>query len=118
MPSDKPRRRLRDILDNIARIERFTAGLDFPAFEADEQALFASLHALLILSEAARKLGAEAETLMPDQPWADIRALGNVLRHEYDGVDPRIIWRVIDSGDLASLRHAVATALTRIGDGR
>lgn len=103
MPSDKPLRRLRDIVDNITRIERFTAGLDFAAFEADEQALFASLHAPLILSEAARRLGTEIEAMMPDQPRADIHAIGNVLRHEYDGVDPRIIWRVIESGDLLSL---------------
>jgi uncharacterized protein with HEPN domain len=115
LSSEKPFRRLRDILDNIARIERFTAGLDFARFTAHEQALFASLHALLILGEAARRLGVEAEDLVPGQPWADIRAIGNVLRHEYDGVDPRIIWRVIDSGDLASLKQAVAGALVRLG---
>src|SRR5258708_33692299 len=85
LPSDKPLGRLEDILDNIARIEQFTAGMDFADFEANEMALYASLHALLIVSEAARKLGDEAATLVPGQPWGDIRAIGNVLRHEYDG---------------------------------
>ena len=56
VPSEKPLGRLEDILDNIVRIERFTAGLDFTAFAANEQAFYATLHALLIVSEAARKL--------------------------------------------------------------
>lgn len=51
---------------------------------------------------------------MPDQPWADIRAIGNVPRHEYDGVDPRIIWRVIESGDLVSLKRAAAATMQRL----
>lgn len=113
MPSERPLQRLQDILDNAERIERFTAGLDFEAFQANELAVFASLHALLIVSEAARKFGDEAAMLVPDQPWADIRSIGNVIRHEYDGVDPDIVWRVIRSGDLASLKQAVAEALAR-----
>ena len=64
MPSEKPLRRLEDILANIARIERFTAGMDQAAFGADDRAVYASLHALLIISEAARKLGAEASRLV------------------------------------------------------
>jgi len=111
LPSEKPLRRLRDILDNVARIERFTADMDFDAFQANEQAVFASLHALLIISEAARKLGDQAEVLVPGQPWAGIRSLGNVLRHEYDRVNPEVVWRVIRNGDLAALKRAVSEAL-------
>jgi uncharacterized protein with HEPN domain len=65
VPSEKPLGRLENIRDNIARIERFTAGMDFAAFDANEQTLYASLHALLIISEAARKLGDQANTLVP-----------------------------------------------------
>ena len=114
MPFEKPLRRLEDILSHIARIEQFTAGMDFEAFLANEQAVYASLHALLIVSEAARRLGAEAAVLVPGQPWADIRALGNVLRHEYDGIDPGIVWRIIASGDLASLKEATGEAVERL----
>ena len=113
MPSERPLQRLQDILDNIERIERFTADKDFDHFARDEQALYASLYALLVISEAARKLGNQAETLVPGQPWADIRSIGNVLRHYYDGVDPEAIWRVISTGDLASLKKAVGAAVAR-----
>jgi uncharacterized protein with HEPN domain len=108
-------RRLQDILDQIALIETFTSGLSFEQFSANTQTVYASLHALLILSEAATKLGPEAPLLVPGQPWQAIRGIGNVLRHEYDGVDPNTVWRIIDSGDLASLKKAVRTAISRDG---
>lgn len=63
MPSSDPIRRFEDILDNIERIERFTRGMDFAAFSANDQAIYAVKHALLILSEAASKLGEEADQL-------------------------------------------------------
>jgi uncharacterized protein with HEPN domain len=114
LPSEKPLRRLEDILENIARIEQFTAGMQFEAFAANIQAVYASLHALLIISEAARKLGVVAEDLVPSQPWSEIRGIGNVLRHEYDGVDPDTVWRIIASGDLAALKDAVVAAVVRL----
>ena len=54
-----------------------------------------------------------AESLAPGQPWADIRAVGNVLRHEYDNVDPAVIWQIV-AHDLRSLRQAVEAALRRL----
>jgi len=92
--------------------------MEFEGFVANIQAVYASLHALLIISEAAKKLGAAAENLIPSQPWPDIRGIGNVLRHEYDGVDPRTVWRIIASGDLASLKEAVSTAVARLRTGQ
>ncbi len=80
MPSRDPARRFEDILDSIARIERFTQGMDLAALAANEQTVYAVNHALLVLSEAAAKLGEQAQLLCPEAPWADIRGLGNRLR--------------------------------------
>jgi uncharacterized protein with HEPN domain len=113
LPSDKRIRWFEDILDNIARIQRFTAGMDHAAFSANEQTFFAVLHALLIISEAARRLGIDAEGLAPDQPWRDIRGLGNILRHEYGGVDPGAIWRIV-ADDLPTLKRATEGALAEL----
>jgi len=68
LPSEKPARRFRDILENIKRIERFTAAMDLAAFVAQEHMVYAVLYALLVISEAARKLGEQAERLASDQP--------------------------------------------------
>ena len=58
MPSEKPLHRLEDILENIARIEQFTAGVNFDDFAANDQAVYASLYALLIVSKAAGRASA------------------------------------------------------------
>jgi uncharacterized protein with HEPN domain len=110
LSSEKQVRWFEDILENISRIERFTSGLDLATLGEQEQTFFAVLHALLIISESARRLGTEAEILAPGPPWRAIRDLGNVLRHAYDGVDPAVIRRIVRD-DLGSLRQAVERAL-------
>ena len=65
------------------------------------------------ISEAASKLKGPIESIIPDQPWAQIRAVGNILRHEYDRVDPIFIWRIVDE-DLEPLKAAIQTALERL----
>jgi len=53
VPSSDPVQRFEDILENIARIEGFTAGMDLEAFTQNTQALYAVKYALLTISEAA-----------------------------------------------------------------
>lgn len=69
MPSSNPAQRFHDIFDNIARIERFTAGLGLQSFSENEQKIFAVQHALLIISEAAAKLGRLAPEFCPEIDW-------------------------------------------------
>jgi uncharacterized protein with HEPN domain len=85
-------------------------------FIADRKTLDATQHCLLRISEAANKLGDLAEQLAPDQPWADIRGLGNRLRHEYDRIEPVIIWKTVVV-DLPPLRRACEDAIKRIQEG-
>jgi uncharacterized protein with HEPN domain len=79
----------------------------------DERTLFACQYALLIVSEAAKRLGDDAERLCPGQPWRDIRGIGNHLRHAYDSLDAMLIWKVYQD-DLPSLKAAVSNALHSI----
>ncbi len=52
-------RSLRDILDAIAMIERFTEHMSFEAFREDPKTIAAVERKLLIISEAAIRLGDE-----------------------------------------------------------
>jgi uncharacterized protein with HEPN domain len=115
LPSEHPARCFADIIDNIERIEQFTAGMDFAAFVAQGPVVYAVQYTLLIISEAARRLGPNAEALAADQPWADIRGIGNILRHQYDEVDPEIIWSVVQR-DLGALKGAAQRALLAVAD--
>lgn len=86
MPSDKPARRLEDIVENVQAILRYTAGMDETTFREDQKTYDAVERCLERISEAAAKLGDQAPVLVPGQPWQEIRALGNRLRHEYDAI--------------------------------
>jgi uncharacterized protein with HEPN domain len=96
VPSNDLVQRFSDIIENIERIERFTAGLDLHSFAANEQVVLAVKYALRIISEAATKLGDVAADLCPDIPWREIRGLGNRLRHDYDSIDIVCIWLLIE----------------------
>jgi uncharacterized protein with HEPN domain len=63
----------------------------------------------LRISEAAVNLQNQIDALVPGQPWDKIRSLGNVLRHGYDEIDLRVIWRIARN-DLPSLRAACERA--------
>ena len=58
--------------------------MDRAGFDADRRTRDAVERCLERLSEAAAKLGAQAEELAPGPPWQAVRSFGNVLRHAYD----------------------------------
>ena len=80
LPSEKPARRLRDILENADAIARYTEGVDLDAFTADAKTRDAVERCPERISEAARKLGEQAPRLVGDQPWPQITALGQMCQ--------------------------------------
>jgi uncharacterized protein with HEPN domain len=110
VPSNDPARRFTDIIENIERIQRFTAGMDRHGFADNEQTVLAVKYSLLIISEAAAKLGDLAADLCPDIPWREIRGLGNRLRHDYETIDIVRIWLLLER-DLPPLSSSCRNAL-------
>ena len=116
MPSDKPARRLQDIIENAKAILRYTAGMDLAAFRGDRRTCDAVERCLERISEAAVKLGDLAPILVPDQPWQSVRALGNRLRHEYDTIREDRLWDIVQTS-LGTLCSACENALARLEKG-
>ena len=110
---DTPAKLLEDILTDIAKIERFMQGVDYAAFEQDDQVAYAVKYALLRISEAAHRLKDVAAELCPDVPWRDIRGIGNRLRHAYDTIDIGLIWMVVEK-NLSPLKASVQDALQKL----
>ncbi len=77
MPSSDPIQRFQDILENIDRIEQYTAGMDFAAFRDDGKTWDAVERCLERICEASKKLDQVAEDLCPGIPWPRLRGLGN-----------------------------------------
>jgi uncharacterized protein with HEPN domain len=113
LPSKNPVQRFEDILDNVRLIKDYTRGGSYDSYLADRKTRDAVERCLTRISEAASKLESSAEALIPDQPWSEIRGIGNIIRHEYDSIDPLIIWNIV-SRELDNLRTAVEAALEKL----
>ena len=110
MPSGDPVQRFSDIIENIGAIELFTAGMDLRGFALADQTIRAVKYSLLVISEAATKLGDLAAELCPSVPWREIRGLGNRLRHDYESINVVRVWLLIER-DLPPLKAACQNAL-------
>ncbi|MBL2912045.1 DUF86 domain-containing protein, partial [Klebsiella pneumoniae] len=73
-----PKERLRDILEAIARIERY-ASRGREAFEHDELIQVWIFHHIQIIGEAAANLGRDFHEAHQEVPWPQIVAMRNVL---------------------------------------
>lgn len=89
---------LQDILDTIAEIENFTAGIEFEAFQANREKILAVVKLIEILGEAVKKIPDEVRNRYPEIPWKSIAGMRDILVHEYWGIDVNVIWATIQEG--------------------
>lgn len=69
---------------------------------------------LSIISEASRFIPEEMKARQSSVPWAQVAAIGNVLRHEYGHVEDIIVWNIATER-LESLKHAVESLIAEMG---
>jgi uncharacterized protein with HEPN domain len=101
-----------DIVEAIERIRAKTEGVSLAAFEADWERRWLVERGAEIVSEASRRLPTDLKDRHPEIPWKRIAGIGNVLRHDYDVVSPRILWNVARS-DLAPLEAVCRVELAQ-----
>lgn len=102
---------LQEILEAIAIAhESVTQVEDFSEFAASKINRAATERAIEIISEAVRHLPDDLLARHPDLPWAQIKAIGNKVRHEYHRLEPKVIWDVVVY-DLEALELVVRTEL-------
>jgi uncharacterized protein with HEPN domain len=104
---------LRDIVDNIARIESYVVGMSRDSLANDVRTQDAVERCLERICEAVSRLGRMAAVLLPGHPSAAIRGMGNRLRHAYDRIDLGLIWDTIAT-DLPSLKADAERALASL----
>jgi uncharacterized protein with HEPN domain len=86
--------RLRDILESIDAVAEMTAGVDLAAYRRDLKLRRAVERCVEIVSEASRRLPDDLKAEYSEQPWPEIAAIGNLLRHSYERVDDLIMWKI------------------------
>lgn len=107
---------LADIAEHIDLAMGFSSGLNLDAFRGDIRTQYAVTRCLEIISEASRRLPEEAKARHPQIPWRDVAGAGNIYRHDYEDVAPRLIWETVQLA-LPSLRAAITEEIERLGDG-
>ncbi|WFS01516.1 DUF86 domain-containing protein [Rhizobium tumorigenes] len=95
-----------DIIRMIDFIEETVAGRSREKVMMDLLTELGLQRAIEIVSEASRHIPEELKRLTPEIEWQAIRAIGNILRHEYHRIADEIIWDTI-IGDVAGLRSAI-----------
>jgi uncharacterized protein with HEPN domain len=104
---------LDDIRSAVQGIENATAGKSLQDYQNDWLLRHALQRAIEIISEASRAPPEEIKALRPEIPWPQVKAIGNVLRHEYHGLSDNILWGVI-SDEIPRLRIAIDDLSTRL----
>jgi uncharacterized protein with HEPN domain len=102
-----------DIIENAERIESYLAGMDRSTFASNGLVRDAIERCLERVCEAAHRLGDRGAELMPDQPWGDVRGMGNRLRHAYDRISLDVLWNAVHH-DLPGLAADARRALAQL----
>lgn len=105
--------RLQHMWDAIAKILKFTDGISYEQFVADDRNCAAVAHYFTVLGEAANRVTAEFRANHSEVPWTHVVGLRNVVVHEYFDVDYSVMWDTIqhDLKPLLALLKPIVDAL-------
>lgn len=87
---------LEDMREYASAAREFSDGLTRASLGQDRMRLFAILHAIEVLGEAAGRVPGEVRARHAHVPWTAIVGMRNRLIHGYDAVDLDLLWLVVD----------------------
>lgn len=99
--------RLDDILQAIARIRTYVAGVTLEKFQSDTMLSDAVSLNVLVIGESIGRLPEPLKEQLAALPWKSMVALRNLVAHGYPELDGRIVW------DVATTRLNALEAVVR-----
>jgi uncharacterized protein with HEPN domain len=97
---------LTEIMEAIALIERYIAGLSEADFCASDKGVDATAMNLIVIGEAERRLQPALLTREPAIPWPRIVSVRNRIAHGYASVQRPVVWSIA-TRELPELRAAI-----------
>jgi len=88
---------LKEILDEINKIVKFTENVAYETFIVDEMRYYAVIRCLEVIGEAVRQLPEDFKKKYSEIEWRKIVDLRNILIHQYFGIESEIIWDIVKS---------------------
>lgn len=88
---------LADILVACEKVLRYTDGMEFEQFVADDRTFDAVIRNLQIIGEAVKNIPVDIRDRNPEIEWRKIAGLRDILAHTYFQIDDEIIWDIIQN---------------------
>jgi uncharacterized protein with HEPN domain len=93
MPPERDAATLLDLVNAARLVIHFVQGMDHEAFQADAKTQSATIHQLLVIGEATKRLSDNFKEGHPSIPWRDMARMRDKMIHHYEGVDLAEVWR-------------------------
>lgn len=97
---------------SMANLLNITRRLGRDRFDREADVRDATTYRLQTLAESTQRLSDEFKDAHPGIPWKDISRFRNRAVHGYLGIDPDIIWDIVES-DIPALGRCVNDELDR-----
>ena len=86
---------LKEVLEAIEGIERFTAGMTRNSFQSDVKTVSAVVRRMEFICKAAKHIPEEMQAAHNNIQWRDLAAMQEKLIHRYFGEDQELLWSMI-----------------------
>jgi len=104
---------LRDILEAIDKIERYTKNMNFEDFSDNELIQDGVIRNLEIIGEAVKNLPDDIKKDYSEVEWRKIAGLRDIFIHAYFGVDLEVIWDIVKN-KVSELKGMVREILSNL----
>jgi uncharacterized protein with HEPN domain len=85
-----------EMLDYIGQAMSYVRGMSFEQYSSDRKTQRAVERCIEVISEGSRHIPDEMKAKRADIPWRDVATIGDVFRHQYHTVAPRIVWDTVN----------------------
>lgn len=100
----KNRKIIQKIINYIDSVLKYTNHITYDEFKNNSMMAEACVFNLSQIGELTNKLDKEYIIEYPDIPWFKMKGLRNRIVHDYEGVNLKLIWEIIDT-DIKILRE-------------
>lgn len=84
------------IINHINSILKYTEDVNYTTFKNDSMMVEACVFNLSQIGELVNKLDKDYIESNPNIPWFKVRGLRNKIVHDYEGVNLKLIWEIIN----------------------